>query len=75
MVVHIKRKLKARIRHQDGTDSGCLALLPGFYGARHTADGALEIIQDNAVSAYVLPFILWEKLNCGELLIQNEATA
>jgi hypothetical protein len=69
MVVHIKRKLKARIRNHDGSDKGCLSLMPGSYAANQTVDGSLQIIQNNVEPVYFLPFIWWEKVERGEIFI------
>ena len=69
MVVYITRNVIARMRRNDGTDKGCLALNPGKYEANKTNDGALEILQDAGEPVYILPFVLWEKMELGDVLI------
>lgn len=69
MVVYITRSIVARMRCNDGTDNGCLPLTPGKYEANKTNDGALEILQDIGEPVYLLPFVWWEKMELGELLI------
>jgi hypothetical protein len=44
-------------------------LNPGKYEANKTNDGALEILQDAGEPVYLLPFILWEKMEIGDVLI------
>ena len=69
MVVYITRNILARMRCNDGTDNGCLPLNPGKYEANKTNDGALEILQDAGEPVYLLPFIWWEKMELGDILI------
>ena len=73
MQVYITRKIKARMRHDDGTDSGCQPLVPGRYDANKTIDGALEILQSPGNPVYLLPFIWWEKMEMGEILLAAQA--
>ena len=69
MVVYITRNIIARMRRHDGTDKGCAPLNPGKYLAKKTNDGSLEIMQDTGEPVYLLPFIWWEKMELGDLLI------
>lgn len=69
MQVFITRKMMARKRCSDGTDKGCSALVPGSYDANKTYDGALEILQSGAEPLYLLPFIWWERMEMGEIMI------
>ncbi len=69
MDVYITRNIIARMRCNDGTDNGCKHLNPGKYQANKTNDGALEIIQEAGDSVYLLPFIWWEKMELGDILI------
>ena len=69
MVVYITRNIVARMRRNDGTDKGCLPLNPGKYQANKTYDGALEIMQDTGEPVYLLPFIWWERMELGEIVI------
>ncbi|MBU3624353.1 hypothetical protein [Polynucleobacter sp. AP-Latsch-80-C2] len=69
MYVYVTRNIIARIRRQDGTDKGCKPLIPGKYQANKTNDGALEILQNPGEPVYLLPFIWWEKMELGDILI------
>lgn len=69
MVVYITRNMVARMRGNDGTDRGRIPLNPGKYEAKKTHDGALEIFQETGESVYLLPFIWWEKMELGDILI------
>ena len=69
MVVYITRNIVARMRRNDWTDKGCLPLNPGKYQAKKTNDGALEILQDTGEPVYLLPFIWWERMELGEIVI------
>lgn len=69
MYVYVTRNIVARMRGDDGTDKGCKPLNPGKYAANKTNDGALEIIQDAGEPVYLLPFIWWEKMEIGDILI------
>jgi hypothetical protein len=69
MNIFITRKISARIRRNDGTDKGCVPLLPGNYQANKTTDGALEILQPNNEPLYLLPFIWWERMEMGEIVL------
>ncbi|QWE11752.1 hypothetical protein [Polynucleobacter sp. AP-Titi-500A-B4] len=69
MVVYITRNTVARMRRNDGTDKGCFSLNPGKYEANKTKDGALEILQGTNEPVYLLPFVWWEKMELGDILI------
>ena len=69
MVVYVTRNIIARKRCGDGTDRGCKPINPGKYQANKTNDGALEILQDVVEPVYLLPFIWWEKMELGDILI------
>jgi hypothetical protein len=69
MHIYVTRNITARMRRFDGTDNGCLPLNPGKYRANKTNDGALEILQDAGEPVYLLPFIWWEKMELGDILI------
>jgi len=69
MNIYINRKILARTRRNDGTDKGCVPLSPGLYLANKTCDGALEILQENKEPLYLLPFIWWERMEMGEIII------
>ena len=69
MIVYITSNIIARIRQHDGTDIGSCSLNPGKYNAHKTYDGALEIVQESGEPAYLLPFIWWEKMELGELVV------
>lgn len=69
MNIFVTREILARVRRDDGTDKGCKPLTPGKYQANKTTDGALEIFQDADESLYLLPFIWWEKIELGDILI------
>jgi hypothetical protein len=69
MQVSVNRKIYARVRRSDGTDNGCLSLPPGQYQANKTNDGCLEIFQENGESLYLLPFVWWERMKIGEIVI------
>ena len=69
MIVYITNNIAARMRRDDGTDMGSHSLSPGKYEANKTYDGALEIIQEVGNPVYLLPFIWWEKMELGELVI------
>ena len=69
MVVYITRNIVARMRRNDGTDNGCRPLKPGKYEANKTNDGALEILQDADEPVYLLPFIWWDNMELGDILI------
>jgi hypothetical protein len=69
MNIFVTKKILARGRRHDGTDKGCFSLNPGKYAANKTNDGALEILQDTGEPVYLLPFIWWERLEMGEIVI------
>lgn len=69
MNIFVTREILARVRRNDGTDMGCKPLNPGNYQANKTTDGALEILQDAGEPLYLLPFIWWEKMELGDILI------
>jgi hypothetical protein len=69
MYVYITRNIIARMRRNDGTDNGYKPLIPGKYQANKTNDGALEILQDKDEPVYLLPFVWWEKMELGDILI------
>ena len=69
MNIFVTTKMLARARRNDGTDNGCIPLSPGQYQANKTADGALEILQGNREPLYLLPFIWWERMEQGEIVI------
>lgn len=69
MQVYVTRNIIARMRRNDGTDKGCQSLIPGKYEANQTNDGALEILQALGEPVYLLPFIWWEKMELGDILI------
>ena len=69
MNIFVTRKILARGRRHDGTDKGCSPLNPGKYAANKTNDGALEILQEAGEPVYLLPFIWWEKMELGDILI------
>lgn len=46
-----------------------LTLKAGCYEANKTRDGALEILQENKEPLYLLPFIWWEKMVSGEVIL------
>lgn len=71
MNVFVTRKILARVRRNDGTDKGCIALLPGTYEANKTSDGALEILRGGNESSFLLPFIWWERMEKGEIVISQ----
>ena len=73
MVIYITNHIVARLRRNDGTDKGCCPLNPGKYEAHKTNDGALEILQDTGEPVYLLPFIWWEKMEMGELVMSSVA--
>jgi len=49
--------------------NGCVPLSPGQYQANKTSDGALEILQGSSEPLYLLPFIWWERMEMGEIVI------
>jgi len=69
MQVFVTRKIMARKRCNDGTDQGCSSLIPGQYSANKTHDGALEILQSSGEPLYLLPFIWWERMEDGDILL------
>jgi hypothetical protein len=69
MQVYVTRNITARMRRNDGTDNGNKSLLPGKYEANKTNDGALEILQSQGEPLYLLPFIWWEKMELGDIMI------
>ena len=69
MYVYVTRNIMARMRRFDGTDNGCYPLDPGKYEANKTYDGSLEILREADEPVYLLPFIWWEKMELGDLLI------
>ncbi len=69
MQVYITRNITARMRRNDGTDKGYKPLSPGKYQANKTNDGSLEILQSPDEPVYLLPFIWWEKMELGDILI------
>ena len=69
MHVYVTRNIIARMRRHDGTDKGCKPLIPGKYQANKTNDGALEILQEADEPVYLLPFIWWEKMEIGDILV------
>jgi hypothetical protein len=69
MDIFVTRKILARARRNDGTDKGGYPLSPGKYAANKTNDGALEILQDSGEPLYLLPFIWWERMEMGEIVI------
>jgi hypothetical protein len=69
MIIFITKKIFARARRNDGTDNGCVPLSPGQYEANKTNDGALEILQGSNEPLYLLPFIWWERMEMGEIVI------
>jgi hypothetical protein len=69
MQVFITRQITARKRCNDGTDKGCSSLIPGKYSANKTIDGALEILQSGGEPLYLLPFIWWERMEDGDILL------
>jgi len=69
MIVYITNNIAARMRRNDGTDRGSHSLMPGKYVANKIDDGSLEILQDTGDPVYLLPFIWWEKMELGDLLI------
>lgn len=69
MYVYVTRNIIARLRCNDGTDKGCKPLNPGKYAANKMNDGALEILQEAGEPVYLLPFIWWEKMEIGDILI------
>ena len=69
MQVYVTRCINARMRRDDGTDKGNKPLSPGKYQANKTNDGALEILQAPGEPVYLLPFIWWEKMELGDILI------
>ncbi|OZA15334.1 MAG: hypothetical protein B7Y05_04350 [Polynucleobacter sp. 24-46-87] len=69
MVVYIARNIIARMRGNDGTDKGRFPLNPRKYEAKKTNDGALEILRDTGEPVYLLPFIWWERMEMGDILI------
>lgn len=71
MYVYVTQNIIARMRRNDGTDNGYKPLIPGKYRANKTNDGALEILQDSDEPVYLLPFILWEKMELGDILIST----
>lgn len=71
MFIYVTRKIIARLRRFDGTDKGCLPLNPGKYKANETNDGALEILQDAGEPVYLLPFVWWERVELGDILIAS----
>ena len=73
MKVFVTRKIMARRRCIDGTDKGCSCLTPGQYSANKTKDGALEIFQSEGEPLYLLPFIWWERMEMGEILISRNS--
>ena len=71
MDIFVTRKILARVRRNDGTDKGCCPLSPGKYAANKTNDGSLEILQDSGEPLYLLPFIWWERMEMGEIVIHT----
>ena len=71
MDIFVTRKILARVRRNDGTDKGCFPLRPGKYAANKTKDGSLEILQDSGEPLYLLPFIWWERMEMGEIVIRT----
>jgi hypothetical protein len=69
MYVYVTRNIIARMRRHDGTDKGNFPLNPGKYQANKTNDGALEILQEAGEPVYLLPFIWWEQMELGDILI------
>jgi hypothetical protein len=69
MYVYVTRSIVARMRCNDGTDNGYFPLNPGKYQANKTNDGALEILHAAGEPVYLLPFIWWEKMELGDILI------
>lgn len=69
MNIFVTRVTTVRKRCHDGTDNGRCLLNPGKYVANKTDDGALEILQDIGEPVYLLPFIWWEKMELGDILI------
>ena len=69
MYIYVTRNIVARLRRNDGTDRGNVPLNPGKYQANKTNDGALEILQAAGEPVYLLPFIWWEKMELGDILI------
>ena len=69
MYVYVTRNINARVRRNDGTDNGYKPLIPGKYKANKANDGALEILQDKYEPVYLLPFIWWERMEMGEIVI------
>jgi hypothetical protein len=69
MNIFVTRKILARVRRNDGTDNGCVPLSPGQYQANKTSDGALEILQGSNEPLYLLPFVWWERMEMGEIVI------
>ena len=69
MQIFVTRKIIARKRCDDGTDQGCSSLTPGKYSANKTNDGALEILQSSGEPLYLLPFIWWERMEEGDILL------
>ncbi len=69
MNIFVTRKILARGRRHDGADKGCFPLNPGKYAANKTNDGALEILQGTGEPVYLLPFIWWERMEMGEIVI------
>jgi len=69
MQVYVTRNITARMRRNVGTDNGNKSLLPGKYEANKTNDGALEILQSQGEPLYLLPFIWWEKMELGDIMI------
>lgn len=71
MVVYITNNIVARMRRDDGTDRGMYQLSPGQYEANKTNDGALEILRGAGEPVYLLPFIWWEKMELGDILMAS----
>jgi hypothetical protein len=69
MYIYVTRNIVARLRRNDGTDRGNVPLNPGKYQANKTNDGALEILQAAGEPVYLLPFIWWERMELGDILI------
>jgi hypothetical protein len=69
MYVSITQDLIFRKRRTDGSDAGAQSLRPGKYQANQTPDGALEILQGAGETLYLLPFIWWEKMEQGVVIL------
>lgn len=71
MNIFVTRATTVRKRSKNGVDDGRCLLNPGKYLANKTDDGALEILLDVGESVYLLPFIWWEKMELGDILIAS----